>query len=124
MLQRMVTVAAESVRKPSVRSVWHPGVKRYLCPDDAGYEEAVAAQSVEIVKSHPEINPVFKLVFLTAAVGTLLFTVICVGVHVATGDRTMSPPLERTVTALLDMAKIGFGAVAGMLGAHTLKGTE
>jgi len=122
MLEKMATVAAESLRRPSRSSVWHPGRKRYLCPGDPGYEEAVAAQSVEIARNHPRIYPAFKLVFLTAAIGTLLFTLICVGVHVAVGSAPMSAPLERTVTALLDMAKIGFGAVVGMLGAHTLNG--
>ena len=118
----MAVVAAESVRQPTKNSVWHPGRKKYLCPGDPGYEEAVAAESLEIARTHPRINPVFKLVFLTAAIGTLLFTLICVGTHIAIGSDPMSAPLERTVTALLDMAKIGFGAVVGMLGAHTLKG--
>jgi hypothetical protein len=61
------------------RSVWHPGRKKYLCRGDPGYAEAIAAQSLEIARTHPRINPAFKLVFLTASIGTLLFTLICVG---------------------------------------------
>ena len=35
----------------------------------------------------------------------------------------MNCSLDRTVTALLDMAKIGFTAVAGMLGGRSISAT-
>jgi hypothetical protein len=119
MIRDMAEVAVESLRDPSRHSVWHADRRKYVCPKDPEYQEAIGQQSPEVDAVHPPINPAFKLVFLTAAIGTLLFTVICVGTHVYMGDQ-MSGPLEKTITGMFDMAKIGFGAIAGMLGARTL----
>jgi hypothetical protein len=60
------------------------------------------------------------LVFLTAAGGTLLFVIICVTTTIIAGE---SPPplLEKTVTSLFDLAKIGFGAIVGLLGGQALR---
>jgi len=69
----------------------------------------------------PPINPVFKLVFLTATLGTLLFVAICVTVTLFAG-RDMPGPVEKLVTGLFDLAKIGFGAIVGLLGGQALKG--
>ena len=124
MIEQMAHIAAEAFREPQHQSVWHPGLKKYVCPKDQGYEEAVQNPSPQVIASHPPINPTFKLVFLTAAIGTALFTVICIGTHIWVGNEQMSSSLDRTVTALLDMAKIGFGAIAGMLGGHALNATS
>ena len=123
MIKQMAQVAAETLRQPNRHSVWHAGTQKYVCPKDPEYREAVQQQSREVALAHPPINPTFKLVFLTAAGGTILFTVICVGTHIWIGNEEMTSSLDRTVTAMLDMAKIGFGAVAGMLGGHTINAT-
>jgi hypothetical protein len=67
----------------------------------------------------PRIDPKFKLVFLTAASGTLLFTLICVALHLVT---TGEPPPARKefIEGMLTMAKIGFGAIVGLLGGKVL----
>jgi hypothetical protein len=70
---------------------------------------------------HPPISAAFKLVFLTAAGGTLLFALLCVVVTLAAGKEP-HPLVERLVSGFFDLAKIGFGAVAGMLGGQSLKG--
>lgn len=60
-----------------------------------------------------------KLIFLTAAGGTLLFVFICLGMALAAGKEP--PPLfERIIMSFFDLAKIGFGAVVGLLGGRTL----
>jgi hypothetical protein len=120
MIKQMAQVAVETLRQPNRHSVWHAGAQKYVCPKDPEYREALQQQSPAVASAHPPINPTFKLVFLTAAGGTVLFTVICVGTHIWIGNEEM---LERTVTAMLDMAKVGFGAVAGMLGGHTINAT-
>ena len=51
----------------------------------------------------------------------MLFIIICVTVHLlAEGD--LPDPLARLIDGLFDLAKIGFGAVVGLLGAKTLAG--
>ena len=64
---------------------------------------------------HPPISPQFKLVFLTAAGGTLLFALLCVVLTFAAGKE---PPqlFEKVILSLFDLVKIGFGAVVGLLG--------
>jgi hypothetical protein len=68
----------------------------------------------------PPLDPQFKLVFLTAAIGTFFFIALCVVLTLASG-REPHPPLEKLVTGILDMAKIGFGAVVGLLGGKSLR---
>jgi hypothetical protein len=74
-----------------------------------------------ISPAHQAINPTFKLVFLTSAGGTILFTIICVALHIWTDG---NPPelLAKLIDGLFSMAKIGFGAVVGLLGAKSLPG--
>ena len=68
-----------------------------------------------------QFSPAFKLVFLTAAIGTLLFVLICVTTTLLAGKEP--PPLTEKITmALFDLAKIGFGSVVGLLGGQALKG--
>jgi hypothetical protein len=123
MIKQMAQVAVECMRQPNRDSVWHAATQKYVCPKDPEYREALRQQSPEVALKHPPINPTFKLVFLTAAGGTVLFTAICVGTHIWIGNAEMTSSLDRTVTAMLDMAKIGFGAVAGMLGGRSISAT-
>ena len=80
----------------------------------------MADQTLAKHKIHPPVSPVFKLVFLTAAGGTILFVLMCFGVHLLTAG-VMPSATEKLVDGLLDMAKIGFGAVVGLFGGQTLR---
>jgi hypothetical protein len=72
------------------------------------------------VKEFPSINPKFKLIFLTAAGGTLLFAFICLSLTLIAG-REPHPLFEKVVMGFFDLAKIGFGTVVGLLGGQTLQ---
>jgi len=62
------------------------------------------------------------LVFLTAAIGTLFFVVLCLVLTLIAGKEP--PPLfEKVILGFFDLAKIGFGAVVGLLGGKKLQGT-
>src|SRR5262249_1094764 len=89
-------------------------------------EEGRQALALEIKTSlaeeekHPPIDPQFKLVFLTAASGTLVFIVLCLVVTLLAGKEP--PPLfERGFLFFFDFTKIGFGAVVGLLGGKQLQ---
>jgi hypothetical protein len=75
----------------------------------------------EKAAGHPPINPQFKLVFLTAAIGTLLFLALCVTVTLVAG-KDPPPLMDKFVTTVLDLVKIGFGAIVGLLGGKVLQG--
>lgn len=121
MLAKMARVAAECIKEPGRTSVWSKAEGKYVCSKDPEYKKAIAEQSADVSVAHPPINPAFKLVFLTAAGGTLLFVLICVATHALTGGE-MPTATAKLIDGLLDMAKIGFGAVAGLLGGQTLRG--
>ena len=125
MLKDMAEIAAECVKHPTRKSVWSPKKKKYVYP-----------QSEELTKHEPDskatdvseeagatkspINAQFKLVFITAAGGTLLFTLICVALYLITHGK---PPeaLDKFISGLFDLAKIGFGAIVGLLGGQKLQ---
>jgi hypothetical protein len=124
MLKEMALIAAECVKNPRRRSVWVPALGKYVCPDS---EEGRRALALEIKASfaeegrHPPIDKQFKLVFLTAASGTLLFIVLCLVLTLLAGKEP--PPLfEKVIMGFFDLAKIGFGAVVGLLGGKQLRG--
>jgi hypothetical protein len=56
----------------------------------------------------------------STAVGTCFFIVVCVSTTIAAGN---DPPLLLTelVRAMADLAKIGFGAIVGLLGGKTIR---
>jgi hypothetical protein len=118
----MIDVALECVKRPGHTSVWSKSAGKYVCKEPE-YRAAIAEQSLDVAAAHPPINPAFKLVFLTAAGGTVLFVAICVSVHLITGG-TMPTATEKLVDGLFTMAQIGFGAVVGLLGGQTLRGTN
>lgn len=125
MLKDIAEIAAECVKHPTRKSVWSPKKKEYVCPRSeelAEYESEskAAVARGESVATKPPINAQFKLVFLAAVGGTLLFTLICVTLHLVTQGK---PPesLDKFISGLFDLAKIGFGAIVGLLGAQKLQ---
>lgn len=122
-IEEMARVAAECVKNPGRIAVWSERSGKYVCSKDPTYKQALAEQSLEIAAAHPPINPAFKMVFLTAAGGTLLFVAICVAVTLISG-KDMPPAWEKLITGMFDLAKIGFGAVVGLLGGQTLRGRK
>lgn len=123
MFKEIAQDAAESFRTPGRRSVWSSELGRYVCPDsEEGQRLSLAAKQtsqVDVTK-HPPISPMFKLVFLTAAIGTLLFIVLCLVLTLLAG-REPPPLFEKVIMGFFDLAKIGFGAVVGLLGGRKLQ---
>ena len=126
MIEEMANVVKECLSHPRRVSVWVPELHRYVCPESEEGRRALASVGRTAPASHPpapnqpRLDPQFKLVFLTAAVGTLLFVVVCVTLTFLSG-KDMPAPLEKVVTGLFDLAKIGFGAVVGLLGGKVLQ---
>jgi len=123
MFKEMAQIAAECFRTPRQLSVWSPKLGNYVCPD-VEKEQAVVPETrlrvtTEIAK-HPSINPQFKLVFLTSVIGTFMFAVLCLVLTFAAGKE---PPqlFEKVIMGFFDLAKIGFGAVVGLLGGKKLQ---
>ena len=130
MIAEMANVAAECFRNPRKQSVWSAELGRYVCPDSDDGKVALATakdivvspEAKEKAASHSPINPTFKLVFVTAASGTFLFLALCVVVTLLAGKQPQPPPLmEKFVTTVLDLVKIGFGAIVGLLGGKVLQ---
>jgi hypothetical protein len=123
MLKAMAVIAAECAKAPGKYSVWSPEVNKYVCSDTEEGKRAIALLSQPSSKessTHPPINPTFKLVFLTAAGGTVLFVVLCFVLTLSAG-RDLPSLAEKVVMAFFDLAKIGFGAVVGLLGGQSLQ---
>jgi hypothetical protein len=110
-LSTMGKAAVQCLKNPGRPSFWVEDEGRYICPD----ENEVGRIEHTTALSAGRLDPRFKLVFLTAASGTLLFTLICVAINLTTnGDL---PPARKELTeSILTMAKIGFGAIVGLLG--------
>jgi hypothetical protein len=106
MISDMAAVAAECLRNP-------------VCRIDPAVQKAVAKHS-PATSARPNINPAFRLVFFTAFAGTVLFVLICVTVTIIAG-KEMPAPLDKLIDGLFDLAKIGFGAIVGLLGGRTLR---
>jgi hypothetical protein len=125
MISEMANIAAECVKHPTMTSILVPESGHYICPDSQEGQRVLAAiqnmqNSSQALTQSSRIDPQFKLVFITAAAGTLLFVVICVGLHLYT-DGQPPPALAKLIDGLLDMAKIGFGAAVGLLGGKVLQ---
>lgn len=116
MIKEMITIASDCIANPRTRAVWSPELNAYVCPDtDQGKSVSTDRSS----RQYPPLDPKFKLVFVTAASGTLLFVLICVGLTLA---RDELPDIgTKLVEGLFDLAKIGFGAVVGLLGGQQLR---
>jgi hypothetical protein len=119
-LRAIGKVATECIRRPGQPSLWLEAEGRYVCPDEGkAYAQAERSHEKADTAPSPRLDPKFKLVFLTATGGTVLFTLICVALHLAT---TGEPPPARKefIEGMLTMAKIGFGAIVGLLGGKVL----
>lgn len=121
MIAEMANIAAECVRTPRRASVWSPELGRYVCPASPGLPAGDVRYSPAARSDHTPISPQFKLVFLTAAGGTLLFVAVCLGLSLVAG-REPPPLLEKIIVGVFDLAKIGFGAIVGLLGGKHLQG--
>jgi hypothetical protein len=100
--------------------VWSKRLGRYVCAGDPEFEATLAEHTRSEHGGRAPISAAFKLVFLTAAGGTLLFVIICVVTTILAG-KNPPPLLEKTISSLFDLAKIGFGATTGLLGAQAIK---
>ncbi|CAN5888908.1 hypothetical protein BH18ACI4_BH18ACI4_01400 [soil metagenome] len=125
MLKDMAEIAAECVKHPIRKSVWSPKKMEYVCPQTEELGQYLSENKAQFARegasaAKPPINAHFKLVFLTAAGGTILFTLICVTLYLVTHGK---PPeaLDKFISGLFDLAKIGFGAIVGLLGAQKLQ---
>ena len=118
MIHEMAETAVACVRSPGRTSVWSPKLRRYVSLDSEGGQSPASDPGVydpQVVAAHPPISSQFNLVFLTAAIGTLLFVVVCLTLTLIAGKEP--PPLfEKVIMGFFDLAKIGFGAVVGLLG--------
>ena len=123
MISEITNIAAECVKTPGRLSIWSSRLAKYVCSDTLEGRQAIAEQSLASSAAHPPINPQFKLVFLTAAGGTLLFVLICLVLSLIAG-REPPPLFEKIIMGFFDLAKIGFGAVVGLLGGKQLQGTR
>jgi len=119
MVPEVTNIASECLRRPRATSFWSPQLKKYVSEDTD--EGRAAEQEVHTRAEHPPINPTFKFVFLWAFVGTLLFVGLCIGLSLVAG-REPPPLFEKIILATFDLAKIGFGAVVGLLGGKQLQG--
>jgi hypothetical protein len=122
MLSEMTNIAEECLKNPRRISVWSASEGKFICP------ESVSARTTEVIQAPPaavaaqptaRISPVFKLVFLTAAVGTGFFLILCVSLHLIT-DGAPPPLMEKLIQGMFDLVKVGFGAIVGLLGGKAL----
>jgi hypothetical protein len=120
MIREMTQIMMECVKHPNRKSVWIPGLGQYACPKTAAEFQRLNTEvkAATQTKSLPTINPTFKLVFLTSAIGTVFFSATCITLTLFAGKEPM-PAVDRLVQTFGDMAKIGFGATVGLLGGQT-----
>ena len=121
MLSELVNIASECLRKPNSTSVWSPRLKKYVCEDVDEGRVAINEHPVQAEPVPPPINRTFKFVFLWSFGGTLLFVALCICLSLAAG-REPPPLFEKIIMATFDLAKIGFGAVVGLLGGKYFQG--
>lgn len=120
MIEAMKDLAVACFKNPGRSLVWVSQQGKYLCPDSEEFSLARGQQGVEAEPGvaeaqRPPIDSKFSLIFVTAAVGTLLFTVLCVSLHLIT-DGEPPPAMGKLIDGMFDLVKIGFGALVGLLG--------
>jgi hypothetical protein len=130
-------IVEECINHPTRKSVWSEHQGRYICPeedkkdnigkilpdqpDDEKLSPSQPHDKYDQSKfpKKPPLDPQFKLVFLTAAGGTLFFLILCIALHLASGNNPPSAE-EKLITGMFDLVKIGFGAIVGLLGGKRL----
>src|ERR1051325_2068254 len=122
MTANVIAIAAECFKDPVPTSIWSPKLNKYVCLDSAEGQETLSELTrAHLTLSSSTISPQFKWVFMTAVGGTLLFIVLCLVLSLIAGKQP--PPLfEKVILGFFDMAKIGFGALVGMLCGKELQG--
>ena len=122
MTANVIAIAAECFKDPGRTSIWSPKLNKYVCLDSAEGQETLSELTrAHLTLSSSTIAPQFKWVFMTAVGGTLLFIVLCLVLSLIAGKQP--PPLfEKVILGFFDMAKIGFGALVGLLGGKKLQG--
>lgn len=126
MLQDMAVIAKECITNPKRRSIWLPDSKKYVCPESEEGAKQAEIQAKEETKGttgktkNPPLNPVFKIVFVTAAGGTFFFMTLCIVMTLLTG-KDVPPLFEKIIMGMFDLVKIGFGAIVGLLGGVKLQ---
>jgi len=120
MVRDMAAIAAECVKRPGRTAIWSPTLRRYVCPEIDGVP---LSELNPTAADRPPISPMFKLVFVTASVGTLLFIALCVTLAVLAGKEPPSLVTE-LIRGMFSLAQIGFGAIVGMLGGKRLEADQ
>ena len=82
MINEMANIASECVKNPTRPSILVPELGSYICPDSRQGQRVLAETkgSPNPASALPpplRIDPQFKLVFLTAAVGSLFSSHLC-----------------------------------------------
>jgi hypothetical protein len=132
MIKEMADIAAACLKAPRRLSVWCPEKGTYICPDSdevwdqntpppGGHPKSSADLVFPATAQHGAITPQFKLVFLTAAIGTLLFVLLCLASSFVAG-KDPPPLVDKVIMGFFDLAKIGFGAIVGLLGGKAIGG--
>lgn len=125
MIKVMTQIAAACFHHLTRQSDWVPELGKYVLPDSKEtqtykFGNLINLQISSGTYSKQSLDPRFKLVFVTATVGTILFALACVLLTFLVGKEP--PPLfEKVIMGLFDLAKIGFGAVVGLLGSKGLE---
>lgn len=121
MFREMANIANECIVKPRTRSVWSGRLKKYVCEESEEGRFVLAREQTQSQTHHSPISPTFKFVFRWSFVGTLLFVALCIVLSLVAG-REPPPLFEKVIMATFDLAKIGFGAIVGLLGAKYVDG--
>lgn len=121
MLTAMGNVASECLKYPREPSVWSATSGKYVTPSatPSGAAASGTVGSASDLDSSRRIDSTFKLILLAAAAGTLIFTAICVGLHLATSGEP-PPAMEKLIGGMFDLVKFGFGAIVGLLGSKAI----
>lgn len=113
----VAAIIAACAENPGKRSVWDGELNKFVCEDNPRFKLAVSNQPVNSIQP---ISPEFKLVFITAFAGSIIFVIVCVTTTLLAG-KDMPPLGVEIIKGLMDMAKVGFGAIVGLLGTKILE---
>jgi len=118
-IRELGVVAAECLRKPKHASVWDQGSQQYVSSDDPRF---LTIKRDDPAAAFAPINAGFKLVFHGVVGATMFFMAACI-VLTLIARKEMPDLISELHSGLLDLVKIGFGAVVGLLGGQRLQGS-